>query len=93
MNMDFERKLTIPAEVKEQYPVTAKVADTVDKKRAEVNAVFEGRDNRMILIIGPCSADNEEAVLDYMGRLVPVQDKVKDKILLETCKNIISGKK
>lgn len=82
MNMEFERKLTIPAEVKEQFPVTAKVAETVEKKRAEVKAVFEGRSDRMILIIGPCSADNEDAVLDYMNRLVPVQEKVKDKILL-----------
>ena len=82
MNMDFERKLTIPAEVKEQYPVTAKVSETVDRKRAEVNAVFTGKDNRIALIIGPCSADNEDAVIDYISRLIPVQDKVKDKILI-----------
>lgn len=82
MNMDFERRLAIPAEVKEQYPVTGKVSHTVEEKRAEVKAVFEGRNDRLILIIGPCSADREDAVLDYMGRLVPVQEKVKDKILL-----------
>lgn len=82
MNMEFERKLTIPAEVKEQFPVTAKVAETVEKKRAEIKSIFEGRSNRMILIIGPCSSDNEEAVIDYMTRLIPVQEKIKDKILL-----------
>lgn len=82
MNMDFERRLAIPAEVKEQYPVTGKVSKIVEEKRAEVKAVFEGRSNKMILIIGPCSADREDAVLDYMGRLVTVQEKVKDKILL-----------
>ena len=82
MNMEFERKLTIPAEVKEQFPVTAKVAEIVEKKRAELKAIFEGRDNRKVLFIGPCSADNETAVLDYMNRLIPVQDKVKDKIML-----------
>jgi len=82
MNMNFEKKLAIPAEVKEQFPVTGKVAKIVEEKRAEVKAVFEGRSDKMILIIGPCSADNEDAVLDYMNRLVPVQDKVKDKILL-----------
>ncbi len=80
--MEFERKLTIPAEVKEQFPVTAKVSETVEKKRAEIKSIFEGRSNRMILIIGPCSSDNEEAVIDYMTRLIPVQEKVKDKILL-----------
>lgn len=82
MNMEFERKLTIPAEVKEQFPVTAKVSETVEKKRAEIKSIFEGRSNRMILIIGPCSSDNEDAVIDYMTRLIPVQEKVKDKILL-----------
>lgn len=80
--MEFERKLTIPAEVKEQFPVTAKVSETVEKKRAEIKSIFEGRSNRMILIIGPCSSDNEDAVIDYMTRLIPVQEKVKDKILL-----------
>lgn len=82
MNMEFERKLTIPAEVKEQFPVTAKVSDTVDKKRAELKAIFEGRSDRLILIIGPCSADNEDAVMDYMNRLIPVQEKVKDRIMI-----------
>lgn len=81
MNMDFERKLTIPAEVKEQYPITAEVSKTVETKRAELKAIFEGKDNRRVLIVGPCSADNEDAVMDYMSRLVPVQEKVKDKIL------------
>ena len=82
MNMEFERKLAIPAEVKERYPLTAKINDIVEKKRAEIKAVFEGRSDKMILLIGPCSADREDAVIDYMTRLVPVQEKVKDKILL-----------
>ncbi|MCQ2412644.1 MAG: 3-deoxy-7-phosphoheptulonate synthase [Sphaerochaetaceae bacterium] len=82
MNCEFERKLTIPAEVKEQYPVTSKISDTVEKKRAELKAIFEGRSDKLVLIIGPCSADNEDSVLDYMNRLVPVQEKVKDKIML-----------
>ena len=58
MNMDFERRLAIPAEVKEQYPVTGKVSKIVEKKRNEIKAVFEGRSDKMNLIIGPCSADN-----------------------------------
>lgn len=82
MNMEFERRLAIPAEVKEQFPLTGKVSKIVEEKRAELNAVFEGRSNRMLLIIGPCSADREDAVLDYMNRLVSVQEKVKDKILM-----------
>ncbi len=82
MNMEFERRLAIPAEVKEQYPLSGKLGKIVEEKRAELKAVFEGRLNRLLLIIGPCSADNEDAVIDYMNRLVPVQEKVRDKILM-----------
>lgn len=82
MNMEFERKLTIPAEVKEQFPITAKIQKTVETKRAELKAIFEGRSQKLVLIIGPCSADNEDAVMEYMNKLVPVQAQIKDKILL-----------
>lgn len=82
MNMEFERKLTIPAEVKEQFPITAKVEKTVETKRAELKAIFEGRSDKLALIIGPCSADNEDAVMEYMTRLVPVQEQVKEKLLI-----------
>ena len=82
MNMEFERRLAIPAEVKEQYPLSGSVGIIVEEKRAELRAVFEGRLDKLLLIIGPCSADNEDAVLDYMNRLVPVQEKVRDKIFM-----------
>ena len=82
MSMKFERHLALPAEVKEQYPLTGKVSKIVEEKRAELKAVFEGRLNRLLLIIGPCSADREDAVLDYMNRLAPLQEKVKEKILM-----------
>ena len=82
MNMDFERKLAIPMEVKEMYPVTMKVSEAVDKRRTEIISVFEGKDDRLLLIIGPCSADNEDSVLDYIGRLKKVSEKVADKILI-----------
>ncbi len=82
MNMDFYRKLTIPQEVKKQFPVTATVERTVNDKRRELIDIFEGKSDRLVMIIGPCSADNEDSVLDYMSRLVPVQEKVKDKIMI-----------
>ena len=82
MNMDFERRLAIPAEVKEQYPVTGKVSKIVEEKRNEIKAVFEGRSDKMILIIGPCSADNEESVCEYIERLTRVQEKIKDKVII-----------
>ncbi|MCF0261388.1 MAG: 3-deoxy-7-phosphoheptulonate synthase [Sphaerochaetaceae bacterium] len=79
--MEFERKLEVPSEVKRQYPVNKNVSAIVAQKREELKAIFEGRDNRKVLIIGPCSADNEDAVLDYMSRLVKLQEKVQDKLL------------
>ena len=48
----------------------------------EIRNIFEGKDDRLILVIGPCSADNEDAVIDYISRLRTVQEKVKDKIFI-----------
>lgn len=80
--MNFNRKLPIPKEIKELYPVTEKVAEIKAQKDKEIRDIFEGKDNRLLLIIGPCSADKEESVLDYIGRLVSVQEQVKDKIFI-----------
>ena len=82
MNMDFERKLAVPMEVKEMYPLTGKMSEIVEAKRAEICSIFEGRTDKLLLIIGPCSADNEDSVIDYISRLCPLQEKVKDKILI-----------
>lgn len=82
MNMNFKRKLPIPMEIKEQYPITYELEQMKEKRDQEIKAIFEGRDNRFILIIGPCSADNDESVIDYISRLRGVQDKVSDKILI-----------
>ncbi len=82
MNMDFERKLAIPMEVKEMFPVTMKVSDDVSKKRLEIMNVFEGKSDRLVLIIGPCSADREDSVLDYLCRLKTLSDRVEEKILI-----------
>ena len=82
MNMDFERKLPIPMEVKEQYPVTVKVRDTVDARREELKRIFTGEDRRLVLVIGPCSADREDAVLDYIGRLCRLQEQVEEEIMI-----------
>ena len=82
MNMNFKRKLPIPMEIKEQYPITYKLEQMKEKRDEEIKAIFEGRDDRFILIIGPCSADNDDSVIDYITRLRGVQDKVSDKILI-----------
>ena len=82
MNMEFVRKLTIPAEVKEMYPITAAMADCFEQRDIQLKKILSGRDDRLLLIIGPCSADRLDAVLDYMERLRKVQDKVADKIFI-----------
>ncbi len=82
MNMNFKRKLPIPMEIKEQYPITYELEQMKEKRDQEIKAVFESRDDRFILIIGPCSADNDDSVIDYISRLRNVQDKVSDKILI-----------
>ena len=82
MSMTFIRKLPIPREIKKMYPVTENIKQIKAKRDKEIADVFTGKSDKFILIIGPCSADKEEPVLDYISRLVPVQEKVKDKIII-----------
>jgi len=82
MNMMFKRKLPIPQEIKGMYPVTDELAKLKKERDEQIKAVFDGRSDKFILVIGPCSADSEEPVLDYVCRLKKVQDKVADKIII-----------
>ncbi len=82
MNMTCKRKLPRPMEIKEQFPVTYELEQIKEKRDAEIKAIFEGRDDRLILIIGPCSADKDDSVIDYITRLRGVQEKVEDKIFI-----------
>ena len=82
MNMEFKRKLPIPMEIKEKFPLTAKMQEIYDKRSGDIAAIFEGRDDRFILVIGPCSADAKEPVLEYISRLARLQEQVKDKIFI-----------
>ena len=82
MNMEFYRKLPIPKDIKEEYPVTASLKAIRDASVAELKNIFEGKSDKFVLVIGPCSADREDAVLDYISRLRTVQDKVADKIMI-----------
>ncbi len=82
MDMKFIRKMPLPIEIKEEYPVSFKVAETREKKLMELKKILSGADDRLLLIIGPCSADNEESVMDYTCRLADVQEKVNDKIMI-----------
>ena len=82
MNMIFERKLAIPMEVKEMYPLTGEMSQTVEKRIAELKGIFAGHDDRLILVIGPCSADNEDSVMEYVQRLGRLAEKVKDRLFI-----------
>lgn len=82
MNVEFEKKLALPIEVKEIYPVTGQMDKVVSEKRAGLEAILSGRDDKLLLIIGPCSADREDSVIDYISRLCPIQEMVKDKIFI-----------
>jgi 3-deoxy-7-phosphoheptulonate synthase len=82
MNMRFYRKLPIPKEIKEQFPVSEEIAAIREKRLAEMRDIFSGKSNRFLLIIGPCSADREDAVMDYIHRLKDVQAEVRDKIMI-----------
>ncbi len=81
-NMKFIRKLPIPMDIKEQYPLKAEYAERKIHRDREIADIFTGADDRLVLVIGPCSADREDSVLHYISRLAEVQEKVKDKILI-----------
>lgn len=81
-NMIFNRKLPIPKDIKEMYPVTEAMASTKARRDEEIQSVFSGESDKFILVIGPCSADHRESVLDYVGRLRRVQEQVADKIII-----------
>ena len=82
MNMNFIGKLPIPQEIKKQYPITPEMEAIKAARDEEIKNVFTGDSNKFILVIGPCSADNPDSVIDYIHRLRVVQDRVKDQIII-----------
>ena len=82
MNMDFLRKLPTPLEIKKLYPLSEELIEVKKKNDEEIQKVFLGESDKFILVIGPCSADREDAVLDYIKRLRVVQEKVKDQVII-----------
>lgn len=82
MSFEFIQKLPTPDEIREQFPVPEKLAQLKKVRDAEIRDVITGKSNKFLVIIGPCSADNEDAVCDYVNRLSKVNEKVKDKLIL-----------
>ncbi len=82
MNMNFIRKLPIPKEVKAEYPLTEDLKAKKQERDAEIRKIFTGESDKLLLVIGPCSADNEDSVLEYIHRLAKLGERVKDKIVM-----------
>lgn len=82
MSFTFLRELPSPGSIRETYPLSAKMTAQKAKRDQEISAVLRGEDDRFLLIIGPCSADREDAVCDYARRLAPIQEEVKDRLII-----------
>ena len=82
MSMIFKRKLPIPKEVKEEFPLSEKMSGVKAERDEQIKAIFEGRSDKFILVIGPCSADSHAPVLEYISRLKVVAEQVSDKIII-----------
>lgn len=82
MSFQYVKELISPEELKERYPLSAAMKAAKEQRDIEIRQVFEGKDSRFLAIIGPCSADNENAVCEYINRLAKVQEKIKDKVII-----------
>ncbi|MBR4524918.1 MAG: 3-deoxy-7-phosphoheptulonate synthase [Bacteroidales bacterium] len=80
--MIFKRKLPIPKEIKEMYPISPEGAAAKRQNDETIRSVLSGESKKLLLVIGPCSADREDAVIEYISRLRPLQDRVADKIVI-----------
>ena len=82
MGVTYVKEVISPEELLDKYPLSAKNKELKAIKDAEIKKVFTGESDKFLVIIGPCSADNEDSVCDYINRLAKVQDKVSDKIII-----------
>lgn len=82
MQMEFIRKMPLPQELLQDYPIGADLKRRKAERDAEIADILTGRDDRLLLIIGPCSADREDAVLDYMHRLAELEAQVRDRLMI-----------
>ena len=82
MGFDFIKKLPTPEEIRSQYPIDANIQALKEERDREIKDVFTGKSEKFLAIVGPCSADNEDAVCDYLERLAKVQEEIRDKVLI-----------
>lgn len=82
MDMEFTRKLPVPAQIKRKYSLPEEYVKVKEARDSEINDIFEGKNNKLLLIIGPCSADRYDSVMEYVTKLRELQEKVADKIFI-----------
>ena len=82
MSMDFKRRLPIPKEIREEMPLSAELAATKETFDAEVAGALTGESGKLLVVVGPCSADREDAVLEYVTRLAKLRESVNEKLVL-----------
>lgn len=82
MAMKMNKQLPLPAELKQEYPLEHSLAQRKEIRDREIRAVFTGQSDKFIVVVGPCSADNEDAVCEYVSRLAEVNEKVADRLVL-----------
>ncbi|MDD6733744.1 MAG: 3-deoxy-7-phosphoheptulonate synthase, partial [Lachnospiraceae bacterium] len=82
MSFQYLNQLPTPEEIKKNHPFSDKLKAIKEKRDEEIKNVLAGKDDRFLVIIGPCSADREDAVCDYVNRLVPLQERYKDELII-----------
>ncbi|MDO5519061.1 MAG: 3-deoxy-7-phosphoheptulonate synthase [bacterium] len=82
MSFHYIKEVMSPAELREKYPLTADLKAIKERRDSDIKKIFTGESDKFLVIIGPCSADNEDAVVDYVNRLAKVQEKVDDRLIL-----------
>ena len=82
MGMRINAELPLPADLKAEYPLSDKIIKIKEKRDAEIRDIFTGKSDKFIVIVGPCSADNEDAVCEYVNRLARVNEKVSDRLMI-----------
>ncbi|MDY5846141.1 MAG: 3-deoxy-7-phosphoheptulonate synthase [Bariatricus sp.] len=82
MGMKVNAELPLPAELKKEYPLSEKIKKIKAERDAEIKDIFTGKSDKFVVIIGPCSADNEDSVCEYVSRLAKVNEKVSDKLMI-----------
>ena len=80
--MEFKRKLPIPQDIKADFPLSDKLAEIKAQNDERIKKIFTGESDKFLLVIGPCSADREDAVLEYIHRLKKLSEQVEDKLLI-----------